>query len=124
VLSPSRSTPAREPLSIGFQPSEAAALVFVAEDQHFFSGNGLDVTIRNYDPPGAGIAGMLNGEVDIAGASEYPVVVNVFNGKEISIIGADDKVQNVYLIGRKDRGITNISDLAGKKDRARFRDDQ
>ena len=37
------------------------------------------------------------------------------NQKEISIIGIIDKYQNEEIIGRRDRGIENVSGLLGKK---------
>ena len=49
------------------------------------AGNGLNVTIRDYEPAIAGVDGMLNGAVDLAGASEYAVVVNAFKKENISI---------------------------------------
>ena len=115
LLSSSRSLPAApDPISIGTPPNEASALLYIAEDRQFFAKNGLAVTIREYDPAAAGVGAMLNGEVDLAVASEYAVVMNAFNRENISILARDDELQSVYLIGRKDRGIANITDLHGK----------
>jgi ABC-type nitrate/sulfonate/bicarbonate transport system substrate-binding protein len=58
---------------------------------------------------------LLKGEVDLAGASEYAVVVKAFKKENISIIVSGDEVQANYLIGRKDRGIEKFSDIRGKK---------
>lgn len=104
-----------EPITIGVPPIEATALIYIAEDQHFFADNGLNVTVRDYEPAIAGVDGLLKGVVDLAGASEYAVVVKAFKWENISIIVSGDEVQTNYLIGRKDRGIQNVSDLEGKK---------
>ena len=61
------------------------------------------------------IDGMENGDVDISVSSEYPIVTEAFKKENISVIGCIDKYQTTYLVGRKDRGIENISDLKGKK---------
>jgi len=87
----------------------------IAEDQGFFAGNGLNVTMRKYSSGPSAIDGLLNGEVDIGLSSEYTVVLKAFKKANISVIGNIDKYQNVYLISRKDRGIENVSDLKGKK---------
>jgi NitT/TauT family transport system substrate-binding protein len=103
------------PLSIGLQPNEAKALIYVAEDRNFFAKNGLQVTVRDYEPAATGVSAMLDGKVDIAGSSEFPVVTNILDGKTMSIICTDDRFLSISLIGRKDRGIEKISDLKGKK---------
>ena len=105
----------RESIKIGVPPLESAALIYIAEDQNFFARNGLNVTMKNYEPAIAGIDGVLTGVVDLAGASEYAVVVNAFRKENISIIASGDEIQSVYLIGRRDRGIENVTDLKGKK---------
>jgi NitT/TauT family transport system substrate-binding protein len=59
--------------------------------------------------------GLLSGEVDIGLSSEYVFVGKAFNNANIRVIGNIDRYQNVYLIGRKDKGIDNVSDLKGKR---------
>jgi NitT/TauT family transport system substrate-binding protein len=102
-------------ITIGIPPLESAALIYIAVDQGYFARNGLNVTLRDYNPAIAGVDGLLNGEVDLAGASEYAVVVKAFKKENISIIVSGDEIQTNYLIGRKDRGIQSFSDLEGKK---------
>jgi TRAP-type uncharacterized transport system substrate-binding protein len=75
------------------------------------------VTIRNYDTTVASIKGLENAETDISPTTEYSMVTEAFNKENISVIGCIDKYQLIYLVGRKDRGIENISDLDGKKNR-------
>ena len=58
---------------------------------------------------------MANGEVNIAGASEYPIVGSAFKKGGIKIIATIDKNQTFYLTCRKDRGIERVSDLKGKR---------
>jgi NitT/TauT family transport system substrate-binding protein len=105
---------APEHLTLGLQPVESSALLYIAKDRGFFSQNGLDVTIRDFDPPVEGVNAMLRGEVDLDSSTEYPIVLNAFNYENISILSKHVQVQSVSLIGRRDRGITNISDLPAK----------
>jgi NitT/TauT family transport system substrate-binding protein len=104
-----------ESLTIGKMPIESAALIYIAKDQGFFADNGINMTIRDYTTGPAAINGLLNDEVDLACASEYTVLGSEFKKENVTIIGCIDKYQTFYLIGRRDRGIENVSDLRGKK---------
>jgi NitT/TauT family transport system substrate-binding protein len=105
-----------EPVTIGTRCIESAALMYIAEDRGFFTGNGLYVTIMDDYVSGAeAIKGMENGEVDISVSAEYPVVIETFKRENISIIGCVDKYEGTYLVTRKDLGLKNVTDLAGKR---------
>ena len=104
-----------ESITIGDMPIEGSALIYIAEDQGFFKQNGLNVTIRDYDTGVAAINGLLNGDVDIANVAEYPLVGLAFKKERIQAVGCIDKSKIEYIVGRKDHGIENISDLTGKK---------
>lgn len=102
-------------VSIGSPPLESSALIYIAEDQRFFAENGLNVTIREYGTGAASLNGLLKREVDIAIPAEYALVSRAFQEDDIRAITSIDKVDYFYLIGRKDRGINNISDIKGKR---------
>ena len=104
-----------EPLTIGTAQNETSALIYIAEDRHFFAENGLEVTIRDYDFGALALNGMLRGKADIALATEFPLVLKAFRQEKVRTIGSIGKFEFVYLIGRKDRGIEKISDLKGKR---------
>ena len=103
-----------ESITIEELPYESYGLIYIAEEQGLFTRNGLNVTMRNYGGPNF-LNGLLSDEVDIGLSSEYVFVRKVFNQANISVIGNIDRHQNVYLIGRKDKGIEKVSDLSGKK---------
>ncbi len=105
-----------ESITIGHSPFEHTALFWVAVDLGFFSQNGLNVTSRKYDSGVASLVGLLNSEVDIAvGVTEFPLVGRALQKERIRTIGSIDKGEIIYLIGRKDRGIENVTDLKGKR---------
>jgi len=104
-----------ESITIGTAPLESSALIYIAEDQHFFTDKGLNVTIRGYDTGASAHNGLLKGEVDIAVPAEYPLIGSAFKKEKVRAIASIDKVQYFYLIARKDRGIENTSYLRGKK---------
>lgn len=103
-----------ESISLGVYPSEYTSLIYIAKDQQYFSMNGLDVTLKNYPSGSAAVRGMLNGEVDIATASEYVLANNVMNNASLYALGTVSKYLNVYMAVRLDKGINTPSDLVGK----------
>jgi len=58
----------------------------------------------------------MNNQVNLAISSEYAfVATNVLKQGNLNIIATIDKAQSVSIVCRKDNGIENIADLAGKK---------
>jgi ABC-type nitrate/sulfonate/bicarbonate transport system substrate-binding protein len=103
-------------ITVAYAPYQAEVLFYIAENQQFFSQNGLAVVTRQYEFPAASLDGVLNGEADIAvGVAEYPLVIKALQKKAVRIIGCICKSDFIHLIGRKDRGITKLSDLRGKR---------
>lgn len=97
------------------QTLEADTLTYVAQDQKFFTQNGLKVTIKEYTSGMEAVNAMFKGDVDLATTAEFPLVIKALNQEKISAIASINKSQLQNIIARKDRGITNISDLKGKR---------
>jgi NitT/TauT family transport system substrate-binding protein len=112
---PTTSFGTSELVTIGVPPNEQSALILIAEDQGFFTENGLNATVKTYDTALSAVEGMKKGEVDTAESAEFPIVREAFKKENVSIITCIDKFQNVYLVSRKDRRLENVSDLKGKK---------
>lgn len=98
------------PTSIGF-----STYIVIAQERHFFASNGLNITIRDYSEGVDALNGLLKGDVNIAGASEYGMVGKSFNGDSVRIIATVSKTGTYFVTARKDRGIENIGDLKGKR---------
>ncbi len=103
------------PITIGTTTSEVNSLIHIAQDMGYFNANGLDVTIQVYASGNAAIQGILNGEADMATASEFAFAGKVLSKEDIRIIGVINRSSVEYLVARKDRGINAISDLKGKR---------
>lgn len=106
--------PSLEPVTIGNVPVESFALLYVAENQHLFSENGLNVTIQDYSTGSTALNALTRGEIDIGGSSDYVVDLYAFQKQNISIITSCGESEFFELIGRNDHGINNVSDLNGK----------
>ena len=102
------------PLTIGGPALETSALIYIAEDQHYFEQNGLAVTEWTYDSGGATAGGLLKGDVDIGMMSEFVMANTILNGGNITSLGYTDRFENMFLIGRKDRGTDTVQGLNGK----------
>jgi NitT/TauT family transport system substrate-binding protein len=105
-----------EPVTLGILMLEPSIPIFIAENQRFFSQNGLEITFKNYDTGLSALNGMLKGDLDIACAvGEFVLVGKAFNNEQIQTIGVMDKNEYTFIVGRKDRGIQTIADLKGKR---------
>ncbi|WP_424356723.1 ABC transporter substrate-binding protein [Methanocella sp. MCL-LM] len=105
-----------EPVVIGIPTMmDSSALVFIADEKGYFAENGLDVTIHEYEAGLYAVDDMLKGKNDIAVATEFVMVGKIFDQEEIGSIASIAKYESHYLIGRKDRGIEDVSDLKGKR---------
>ncbi|HCG99449.1 MAG: hypothetical protein A2074_04280 [Candidatus Aquicultor primus] len=105
-----------ESITVGMEATSVNSLIYIAESQKYFEANGLKVTIKDDYPSGAIAAeGMLKGEVDVATAAEFAIVRQAFVQQDIQTLGSIDMFMHMKLIGRKDLGIENISDLKGKR---------
>ena len=104
-----------ESLIIGTMANAGDTLIFTAEEQGYFAANGLDVTLKTYANGLAATNAMLEGEVDLAYATEFVIVGKALGKEKISIITTYSKNNTVSLAGRKDLGIKNVSDLKDKK---------
>ncbi len=98
-------------VAVGNLPLESSALLYIADEQHFFARNGLNVTLKDYDNGVATIAGIQKGEVDIAVATEFVVVGKVLQKQRISVLGTMDKSMTMYLGRFLDLHGMNIKDV-------------
>jgi NitT/TauT family transport system substrate-binding protein len=104
-----------ETLTLGLPPLEQNALIYVAVKRGFFAENGLNVVIKDYDSGVTAIHGLLEKEVDLAVAAEFPVVRALMQQSPLHIIASSDKFENDYLIGRNDLGVEKVQDLKGRR---------
>ena len=91
------------------------ALVYVAEDQEFFKKNGLDATIKHYGSGKACADALIAGEADISTSADNVFVNYSFKYPDLRVFGTVATKQIKELAVLKDKGITTINDLRGKK---------
>ncbi len=93
-----------------------AELVYIAQDEGFFSQNGINLTVTDYSSATNALNAAINNKIDLVISSEYAfVTTNVLKQGTLNIITTIDKTQSVSIVCRKDKGIETIPDLVGKK---------
>jgi ABC-type nitrate/sulfonate/bicarbonate transport system substrate-binding protein len=103
-----------EHLSIG-TTDNMVTFLWVAEQNGYFQAQGLDVTISVHDAGLFAFNDLLAGKVQVATCAEFVFATKVLAGTEqVRALGTIAKTQNYRIIARKDRGIAQLEDLAGK----------
>ena len=112
----SDKTEIREKVTVGISKSFLSIPVYIAQKQGFFSGEGLDVTVKEYTSGKKATQALFAGEVAISTAADMPVVFNSFKRQDFCIIATFTySFPFVKIIARKDSGIKKGADLKGKK---------
>jgi NitT/TauT family transport system substrate-binding protein len=104
-----------ETVTIGATPIELNALIYVADEQKFFTNNGVRVEFKDYDTGVAAVNGLLKGEADIALTMEFVIVGKLLQKQAVLYLVTIDKSMPFYIIARADRGINSTADLKGKR---------
>ena len=112
---PEKYTGPVEKITVAAAEYLTCALIYVAEDQGFFEENGLDVTIKGYASGKACADALIDGEVDISTSAGFVFVSNSFDYTDLRVFGTVATAQVKELVARKDKGITTIDDLVGKR---------
>jgi len=112
---PEKYTGPVEKITVAAAEYLTGALVYVAEDQGFFEKNGLEMTIKGYGSGKACADTLIAGEADISTSADNVFVSNSFKHADLRILGTVATKQVKELVARKDKGITTINDLIGKK---------
>ena len=94
--------------------AKSGALVYVAQAQGYFTENGLDVTIKDYAAGKLAQDAFLAGEADIATSAEFVFVSESFEHNDLRILGSVATADISKVIVRRDKGITEPTDLRGK----------
>ena len=104
-----------ETITIATMANAGDTLIFIAEEQNYFAANGLKIILKTYDTGLAATNAMMEGEADLAYATEFVIVGKALQNQQISIVSIYSKNETVSLAGRIGQGIKAYSDLKGRK---------
>ncbi|MBL7160995.1 MAG: NrtA/SsuA/CpmA family ABC transporter substrate-binding protein [Anaerolineales bacterium] len=112
---PEKYTGPVEKITVAAAENLIGALVYFAEDQGYFKENGLEVTLKGYGSGKACADALIAGEADISTSADNVFVSYSFEHADFRVLGTIATKQVKELVARKDKGITTINDLIGKK---------
>lgn len=105
-----------EKLSIGVNAGKFGGLIFIAQEQGYFRGNGLEADLKFYEAGRDAIKDLLAGRLDIGCCAEFVLVNEIFAGRDnLRVLGSVGRAEISELIARKDKGINRPEDLKGKR---------
>ncbi|MHC1727816.1 MAG: ABC transporter substrate-binding protein [Syntrophobacteraceae bacterium] len=102
-------------LSLGNTPVFYSLLLLVAEERGFFTQNGLNVSMKDYESGSVALEGLLNGDVDMAVAADFAFVNKSFERDDLRIVASIGTSGSEEIVARKDRNIGQIRDLKAKR---------
>ena len=93
-----------------------SALVLIADVKGFFTEEGLNVQFQMHTFGKSALGAVLENKADLATVAETPVMFAVNKREKLFIVaGIFTTSRNNALIGRKDKGISQPTDLRGKR---------
>lgn len=102
-------------VTVGVIRVMSATALIIAIEKGYFTDAGLSVKVKEYPIGKVAMEAMLKGEVSLAVVGDLPIVLNSFNRSDFAVIAiCSSSYNHSKLISRKDRGITQPSDLKGK----------
>jgi len=116
-LQAGRQSPEKSLQEITIDPGHTAAstLLLVARDQGYFAQNGLNVTFAETPSVAVSMQELQNHTIDFGFINDYSLSDPRLYNKNILAIGTLAESDTNYVVGRRDRGITRVQDLQGKK---------
>ena len=112
---PSSASSPAEVIRVAYPEPPLSALFDIAMEKGYFLEEGLAVTPQSFAGGKLALQAVLDGKADLAISADTPVMVAISGGQPISIVAQVATAGNNWTImARRDRGITEPADLAGK----------
>jgi NitT/TauT family transport system substrate-binding protein len=105
----------KESLTIAVYPGYYSALIWLAKNRGYFSQHGVDVQLRKEESGIACLNKLLSGKADLATLADFALVTHLTQHPDLRILTVLADVDDVKLVAKRDRGISQISDLKNKR---------
>lgn len=93
-----------------------ACAVMAAQRQGYFGEQRLAVTLQPYSSGRRALQAVLSGQAEVATVADIPVVFAALDGSQVKILSTIFRTsQDHGIVARRDRGISQGRDLAGKR---------
>ncbi|MFH1587401.1 MAG: ABC transporter substrate-binding protein [Candidatus Diapherotrites archaeon] len=108
--------PRSERITLSINPFPLSALIFIAEEKGYFAEEGLEIEYANFQTGKAALDASLAGGSELATTADIPIMLAGLNDLEFKVIATiASSEKNIRVVARKDSGISEPSDLRGKK---------
>lgn len=101
-------------ITIGCQPSDHHAALYVAQAQQQYEKQGLKVKTVQFNNGGDEMTALASGELDIAYVGTAPALSSIEKGVPAKIVGSAQQEGSAIVVA-KNSNITSVKDLKGKK---------
>jgi ABC-type nitrate/sulfonate/bicarbonate transport system substrate-binding protein len=101
--------------SVSIATTSSGALLYITQEQGFFKEVGLDVKLESFASGKAAGKALLDDQVQFSTTADAGFVSYSFIHKDLRILGTVASANLSELVARKDRNITTVSHLKGKK---------
>lgn len=106
----------QKPETISYGSSGSAPFWLpITEERNLFSSNTIQINAKNYDTGAKLQEAVASGEVDLALLSEYALLNQILQKKDLSSIAVVQKSEFLVIIARQADGIAGIANLKGKR---------
>jgi len=113
--SPLEKTAEKSKVRIAVYNGEASLLLLIAQKQGFYKKHGLDAEIKFYLIGRDAVEALKKGEADFADSTEYVIVKNSLERKDLKIIASVAEADINGILAKKASGINKPEDLKGKR---------
>lgn len=110
-------TAAKQQFNLGHLNSTAHVLAFVAQEEGYFSDEGLEANLTQFSSGSELVSGLESGKLDAAFIGSVPAIVNQASGHDVTIFGGAMSNGHGYVIKSKytqGLGSWDVSILKGK----------
>jgi len=105
-----------EKVTVGIDYSGYNALLWIAQDRGFDKAHGLQLNLKTFQTGKEAVANLATGGLVFACCTEFVLVQEILAGDHdlecLSVLSSGD---NNEVITRRDRGISRVEDLRGKR---------
>jgi ABC-type nitrate/sulfonate/bicarbonate transport system substrate-binding protein len=104
-----------ERITAGSSSNSYSLLLLIAQERGFFAQNGLSVKMEEYESGRLAVTHLLQGDVDLATATDFVFMNESLNRDDLRIIASIATSEAHELVARRDKGIERPEDLRGKR---------
>ncbi|MBN1849699.1 MAG: ABC transporter substrate-binding protein [Deltaproteobacteria bacterium] len=106
----------RHRMILAVTPWPGSAAIYVAGEKGYFQEEGIEAVFRTYPSGHLGLEAMFSEKANLATAGDTPIARAALEGHPVTVAATLCEINRaVLLVARKDKGISSLEDLKGKR---------